>query len=80
MAKEGERSVGATRFGEGFVWESKETRDDDRWWMGRTQYEGGQCNSTMSGKQAYVWCHGWRVYCSYMVEVGEPVYVQAPHK
>ena len=30
MAKKGEKSVGATRFGEGFVWESKETRDDDR--------------------------------------------------
>jgi hypothetical protein len=30
MAKKGEEFVGATRFGEGFVWEDKETREDDK--------------------------------------------------
>ena len=30
MAKKGERFVGVARFGEGFVWEDKETREDDR--------------------------------------------------
>ena len=29
MAKKGERPNGTTRFGEDFVWENKETREDD---------------------------------------------------
>ena len=53
MVKKGERSVGTTRFGEGFVRESKETRDDDKCRMGRTRYEGGQYNLTMSSRRAY---------------------------
>ena len=40
-------------FGEGFVRESKETRDDDKCRMGRTRYEGGQYNLTMSSRRAY---------------------------
>jgi hypothetical protein len=34
MTKKGERSVGAVRFGEGFVQENKETREDDKRSMG----------------------------------------------
>ena len=34
MTKKGERSVGAVRFGEGFVQEDKETKEDDKRSMG----------------------------------------------
>uniref|UniRef100_A0A2N9HWT1 Integrase catalytic domain-containing protein n=1 Tax=Fagus sylvatica TaxID=28930 RepID=A0A2N9HWT1_FAGSY len=41
MAKKGEGSVSAARFGEGFVREDKETREDDRRGMRRIRHEGG---------------------------------------
>ena len=44
MAKKGERPNGTTRFGEGFVWENKETREDDWWQVRRTQDEGSEYN------------------------------------
>ena len=50
MAKKGERFVGTTRFDEGFVWESKETRYDDICRIGRARYEGSKFNLTMSGR------------------------------
>ena len=75
MAKKGERPNGTTRFGEGFVWEKKETREDDWWQVRRTQDEGSEYNwLCMANKLMY------DVNRCYMVEVEEPVYVQVLHK
>ncbi len=50
MAKKGEGFVGASRLGEGFVREDKETREDDRRCMVRTRHEGGEYNLAITSK------------------------------
>lgn len=71
FVEKGERLIGTGRFGESFVWFNKETRLNDLWWVGITQNEGGEYTSIMSGRWAYVWCHGWGVNYGYIVEVGD---------
>ena len=53
MAKS-EGFVGAPKFGEGFVWEDKETKEDDKRWMGRTRHEGGEYNLAITGRRSHV--------------------------
>ena len=78
--KKGEESIGAARFGEDFVQEDKETREDDRWWMGRTRHEGGEYNSASTGKRSHVWCYGGEINRGNLVESREKIYVQVSHK
>ena len=80
MAKKCEGSVSATRFGEGFVWEDKETREDDRRWMGRSRHEGDEYNSATTGKRSHVGCHGGELNHGDLVESRENIYVQVPHE
>ena len=80
MTKKGEGSVSAVRFGEGFVWEDKETREDDRRGMGRTRHEGDEYNSAIIGKRSHVRCHGGELNCRDLVESKEKIYVQIPHE
>ena len=80
MVKKGEGSVSAARFGEGFVWEDKETREDDRRRMGRTRHEGGEYNLAITGRRSHVRCHGGELNCRDLVESREKIYVQIPHE
>jgi hypothetical protein len=80
MAKKFEGSVGAARFGEGFVRKDKETREDDRRLMGRTRHEGGEYNSVITGRRSHVRRHGGEINRRDLVESGKKIYVQVPHE
>ena len=48
--------------------------------MERTRHEGGEYNSAITGKQSHVRCHGGEINRGDLVESGEKIYVQVPHK
>uniref|UniRef100_A0A2N9GCQ1 Integrase catalytic domain-containing protein n=1 Tax=Fagus sylvatica TaxID=28930 RepID=A0A2N9GCQ1_FAGSY len=55
-----------------------EKMTDDEW--ERTRHEGGEYNSTITGRRSHVRCHGGELNCRDLVESREKIYVQIPHE